>query len=102
MTPRALSVLFLSATCGFAWASEPKADKPAVPVSADHAQKMAAGLDLFKNHVRTLLVDHCLKCHGGKMTKGEFDLNTREGLLKAGPDGVAVFAGDSKRSRFIK
>ena len=52
------------------------------PVPADHAAAMARGLDLFKRDVRAILVKHCLKCHGGAATKGDFDLATREALLR--------------------
>src|SRR6185436_8195298 len=49
---------------------------------ADHAQKMTRGLEAFQSKVRGLLVEHCLKCHGGEKTKGEFSVATRESLLK--------------------
>ena len=45
---------------------------------------MKEGLELFKTHVRPLLTECCLNCHGGKSTKGDFDLSTRESLLKSG------------------
>ena len=54
---------------------------------ADHAAQMAHSMELFKADVRGLLVQNCLKCHGGEKTKGEFDLSTREGLLKGGEQG---------------
>ena len=37
---------------------------------------------LSRGAARATLVDHCLKCHGGAATKGEFDLSTREALLR--------------------
>ncbi len=78
-------------------------DAPRAPALApDHAASMARGLDLFKGGVRAVLVDHCLKCHGGGSTKGEFDLSTREGLLADGGDGPAVVPGDSKASRLYR
>tara|TARA_R110002020_G_scaffold124575_2_gene281664 strand:+ start:329 stop:1192 length:864 start_codon:yes stop_codon:yes gene_type:complete len=49
----------------------------------------AAGLKLFQSHVRTDLIHHCLDCHGGKSTKGNFDLTTRETLMDSG------FVGES-------
>ncbi len=51
---------------------------PSVP--ADHARAMQEGLALFKEHVRPALIRHCLDCHGGKATKGEFDLSDRKPL----------------------
>src|SRR5207302_65517 len=45
---------------------------------------------LFSSKVRPVLEAHCVKCHGGEATKGEFDLTTRQGLLHGGGDGPAV------------
>ncbi len=72
------------------------------PVAADHPAAMARGLDLFKADVRAILVDHCLKCHGGASTKGDFDLTTREALLEDLGEGPSVIPGDSKNSRLYK
>jgi hypothetical protein len=52
--------------------------------------------------VRGILMDNCVKCHGGEKTKGEFDLTTREGLLHPGSEGVNVVAGKSSESRLMK
>src|SRR3954463_7022811 len=51
---------------------------------------------------REILVQHCVKCHGGEKTKGEFDLTTREGLLHPGHEGVNVVPGDARASRLMK
>jgi mono/diheme cytochrome c family protein len=75
---------------------------PAAVVPAGHAKDMAAGLELFKNSVGGLLKEHCIECHGGAKTKGDFDLATREGLLKGGAEGVAVVPGKSAESRLVK
>ena len=69
----------------------------AKPVAPDHSSRMARGLDLFKKDVRAILIEtHCLKCHGGATTKGDFDLATREALLEEGAEGPVVVPGDSK------
>src|SRR5262245_59287185 len=65
----------------------------AEPVDAEHAAKMAAGLDLFKSTVRTVLTGRCLLCHGGEKTESEFDLSTREKLLVGGAEGAAIVPG---------
>src|SRR5438874_1635035 len=72
------------------------------PVLADHAAKMARGLELFKTQVRPLLEQNCLRCHGGKNVESEFDLNDRAGLLKGGLGGPAIIPGDSKNSLLVK
>src|SRR5439155_16239909 len=52
--------------------------------------------------VRPLLLERCVKCHGGDKTKGEFDLTTRGGLLHGGSSGPAIIAGKAKDSRLYK
>jgi mono/diheme cytochrome c family protein len=74
----------------------------AADLPPDHAQKMTRGLELFRAEVRPLLVEHCLKCHGGEKTKGDFDLATREGLLHPGDSGPAVKPFDAAASRLMK
>ena len=70
-------------------------------VPPDHAQRMERGLELFQKSIRPLLSDHCVKCHGGQKTKGDFDLATREGLLRGGADGPSVKLYDSRSSRLF-
>ena len=52
-------------------------------VPPDHAEKMKAGLALFRDRVGPVLRESCLECHGGKQVKGEFDLGSREKLLQS-------------------
>jgi mono/diheme cytochrome c family protein len=68
------------------------------PVDKDHAEKMAGGTDIFKKHVRTVLVNQCLKCHGGAKTEGELDITDRDRLLKGGDHGPAIVSGEPKKS----
>jgi mono/diheme cytochrome c family protein len=74
----------------------------AAELPPDHAEKMARGLELFRKEVGPLLREHCVKCHGGEKTKGDFDLATREGLLHGGKEGVAVKPFDAKESWMMK
>ena len=46
-----------------------------------HAARMAKSLHLFKSSVRQALTSHCVKCHGGKKTEGEFNITTRKLFL---------------------
>jgi cytochrome c553 len=52
--------------------------------------------------VKAILVENCVKCHGGEKTKGEFDLTSREGLLHPGSEGTNVVAGKAGESRLMK
>ncbi|MEQ1862961.1 MAG: PSD1 and planctomycete cytochrome C domain-containing protein [Chthoniobacteraceae bacterium] len=71
-------------------------------VPADHAERMTRGAEMFRKDIAPLLKEHCVKCHGGEKTKADFDLATREGLLKGGSEGVAVVPFDSGKSWMMK
>lgn len=58
------------------------ADEKTVP--KDHAERVKKGTALFKQSVRTTLTKHCLDCHGGKSTKADFDLSSRDALMESG------------------
>src|SRR5262245_50235896 len=68
------------------------------PVDKDHAEKMARGTNIFKKHVRQVLINQCLKCHGGAKTEGELDITDRDRLLKGGDHGSAIVSGEPKKS----
>src|SRR5438552_4022459 len=91
------AVLFLG--MAMAWAAAPAQPKPAAkPVAGDHSAKMARGLEIFKKHVRPVLVQQCVQCHSGDKVESGLDLTTREALLKGGDTGPAVLPGDAKNS----
>jgi cytochrome c553 len=79
-----------------AWAEPPEKLDP------DHAAKMAKGRELFARQIRPLLLENCVKCHGGEKTRSGLNLATREGLLKGGDHGAAVVPGKSADSRLLK
>ncbi len=68
-----------------------------VVVAPNHAAQMREGLTLFKSRVGSILRKHCLACHGGEATKGDFDLSSREKLLASG----YVELSKSAESHFI-
>ena len=83
------TVYVLMAIAGLAPAEEPKPpaspeQQAAEPFDPEHAKKAAESLALFKEHVKPILMQHCLDCHGGKAIKADFDLSTREKLLASG------------------
>jgi mono/diheme cytochrome c family protein len=65
-------------------------------IDTDHAAKMAQGMELFTKHVRSVLIEHCVKCHGGQTVESEFDLTDREKLLRGGASGKVVEPGRAK------
>lgn len=101
--PNLLSSLLLvglSLVCVTSTAAEPQPSAPQLDPA--HSRKMAKGLALFKQHVRPVLVNTCLQCHGGAELESEFDLSTREGLLAGGEQGPAVIPGNAKTSLLYK
>jgi hypothetical protein len=89
---------------GLAGGAAPRtASGPATPaVPADHARKMALGQELFRQKVRPLLTERCLKCHGGGKTRGGLDMTHRDSLLRGGDNGPVVLPGKAKASRLYK
>jgi mono/diheme cytochrome c family protein len=65
----------------------------AEPVTADHAEKMARGLALFKTDVRAILARRCVRCHGGEETRAGLDVTSRARLLRGGESGPGVVVG---------
>lgn len=96
-----VSVAF-SIALSLAFARADTADTADLANTADtHAEKMALSLALFKTDVRAVLIESCVKCHGGERTRSDFDLTTREGLLAGGANGISVIAGNAKESPMI-
>ena len=50
----------------------------------------AADDDLFERRVRPVLVETCLPCHGGKETRGDLRVDSRQSLLTGGERGPAI------------
>ena len=75
---------------------------PAADLPPDHATRMEKGLILFREKVAPILKEHCLDCHGGRKTKADLDIATRESLLKGGSEGPAVIPFDAKNSLMMK
>lgn len=94
-------VLFSIFLCWIFFTAAPaRADTPVVPgVDADHAAEMTAGTRLFRDHVRSILIQHCVDCHGGNSIESGFDLTTRESLVRGGDSGTpGVMARNAKAS----
>jgi mono/diheme cytochrome c family protein len=72
------------------------------PLPADHAEKMTRGQEVFTRHIRGLLVERCVKCHGRDKARGGLDLVSRETFLKGGDDGPVVVPFNAKASRLYR
>ncbi|MBI3209555.1 MAG: DUF1553 domain-containing protein [Candidatus Solibacter usitatus] len=52
--------------------------------------------------VARLLNEKCAKCHSAAMKLSDFDITTRESLLKGGKNGVALVPGSASKSRLYQ
>lgn len=77
-----LPALIVCTVCVAAVPNAEAAEEQTVP--ADHARRIRQGMDLFKASVRATLTTHCLDCHGGRSTKADFDLSSRDALMESG------------------
>jgi hypothetical protein len=91
-------LLLLAMPTGALFAAEEQAATPA----QSSPRSSSEGLKLFNDHVHGILVSKCVECHGGKKVESDFDMTTREGLLKGGAYGEAVVLGKSKESLLVK
>ena len=67
-----------------------------------HAEKMQAGLELFKSQVRAILIKNCIDCHGGDEVQSGLDLATRKALLRGGAHGPAIVPGKARDSNVVR
>ena len=74
----------------------------AADLPSDHARRMESGLKSFQQEVSGLLKENCLRCHGGEKVKSDFDMATREDLLRGGSHGSVVIPFDAKNSRLVQ
>ncbi len=89
-----LPLLLVSAAASIASAAPQMAEQ--------HPTKEAS--EYFEKKIRPILVKHCYECHSGdaKKAKGNFVLDTREGLRKGGQSGAAIEPGKPEDSLLIE
>ncbi len=56
----------------------------------------------FESHVRPVLVEKCIGCHGDQKQSGGLRLDSREAMLKGGDSGAAMIPGDLSASHLIQ
>jgi hypothetical protein len=59
-------------------------------------------LTFFEQKIRPLLIDRCLKCHGGGKTEGALNLSSREGIVTGGDSGPAIDVDDPAASLLLE
>jgi hypothetical protein len=89
---RRSGVLVLS-LCGLALSAAPATAQAPSPTDAE----------FFEKHIRPLLVERCLECHGGsKKIRGGLRLTARADLMRGGDSGPAAVAGKPDASLLIQ
>ncbi len=58
--------------------------------------------EFFEKEVRPVLVERCLKCHGGDKTRGSLKLTSRDAVLQGGDTGAAAVPGKPNDSLLIQ
>src|SRR5690349_17547055 len=58
----------------------------------------ARAVEHFEKHVRPVLIDKCVRCHGPKQQRGGLRLDSRAALLRGGDNGPALVAGQPDKS----
>jgi hypothetical protein len=58
--------------------------------------------EFFEKHVRPVLVNRCVSCHGAKAAKSGLRLDSRAGVLAGGDGGAVVESGKPNTSRLIR
>jgi hypothetical protein len=92
---RNLLVLFVWVAAGTAFADMTPEQRKQLPPPASRPVN-------FGKDIRPILEASCIKCHGHGRNKGDFQLDTRETLLKGGATSPAVVSGKSEQSYLIE
>jgi hypothetical protein len=73
-------------------------------LGARAADSLPEQAEFFEKKIRPVFFEHCFKCHAAaaKKVKGGLLLDSREGLLKGGDSGPAIFPGQPQQSRLIE
>jgi mono/diheme cytochrome c family protein len=76
---------------------------PALPAQADSpaAPSSASQVEFFEKHIRPMLAEHCLACHGAKKQKGNLRLDTAAGLRQGSESGPVVVPGQPEKSLLL-
>ncbi|HVS40501.1 MAG TPA: DUF1549 domain-containing protein, partial [Gemmataceae bacterium] len=92
-TQIAIWILFLAATATSA------VQDPISAVDPPQAQVVSpAAAPSFAAEIQPILHAKCVRCHGGKATRGELDLTTPAGLQKGGQSGPVIVPGKPDES----
>jgi mono/diheme cytochrome c family protein len=61
----------------------------------------AQGVEYFEKHIRPILTEHCLACHGPDKQRGELRLDSKASFLKGGTNGALIQTKEPDRSLIL-
>jgi hypothetical protein len=95
-------ILGLTVSCAFAQPQpgEKKWDISKVDTSKFPPASTQQGVT-FDKDILPLFKTSCVRCHSGAKPRAGYQLDTLEGVLKGGRDGVMVTAGESQNSLLV-
>lgn len=88
---KTLLLISLLAPCLFCESAAANAKEPA---SSEQER-------FFEQHVRPLLIKHCIECHGPQKQFAELRLDSRDSSLKGGESGPAIVPGQPEESLLL-
>jgi len=59
-------------------------------------------IEFFEKHIRPLLIDQCMDCHGADLAESGLRMDSRAGLLRGGERGPAIVPGEAEESLLIR
>lgn len=69
---------------------------------ANQPEFTAEQIEHFEKHIRPLLIQHCVECHGPKEQNGELRMDGRAMILKGGDHGPGIVVGKPQDSLIIR
>ncbi|MBA4016168.1 MAG: hypothetical protein C0483_03160 [Pirellula sp.] len=81
----------------FAAGRDVSSAEPAAP-----QQKARAQTEFFESHIRPVLIEQCVACHGPQKQESGLRLDSRDAVFKGGAGGAAVVPGRPEESLLIE
>ncbi len=66
------------------------------------ANSTPEAIEFFEKHVRPVLVEKCVSCHGPKVQRGGLRMDNRAAVLQGGDSGPALVPGEPDKSLLLK
>ncbi len=95
------SIIPIFATFALAQETAEKTAKNGAVEAISNAERVDREI-FFESKIRPLLIDRCLKCHGGEKTSAGLKVTSHADLTAGGDSGPAIVPGDAGKSLLIQ